>query len=160
MADAWIALGGNLDDREAALRAALEQISQFADLVRVSQFYETEPVGITDQPAFLNAVAHLRTDLEPHELLEHLLAVEQWMGRERTVRNGPRIIDLDLLLYGHQILDEPGLQVPHPRLQERRFVLAPLAELAPQFVHPVLRQTMAELLEKLPEGEWVKVYHS
>jgi 2-amino-4-hydroxy-6-hydroxymethyldihydropteridine diphosphokinase len=160
MPDAWIALGGNLGDREASLGAALQEASRFSDIVQVSSFYETEPVGFAEQPPFLNAVARLRTELDPRSLLDHLLAVEHQLGRARTIRNGPRVIDLDLLLYGQSVIDEPGLEIPHPRLHERRFVLAPLAELAPGLIHPVLQQTIAELLAKLPEGEWVRVLHS
>lgn len=160
MADAWIALGGNLGDRKGSLHAALMEISRFSEIVRVSSFYETEPVGFASQPPFLNAVAQLRTDLEAREVLNQLLAVEKKLGRERAIRNGPRVIDLDLLLYDDAIIDEPGIEVPHPRLHERRFVLTPLAELAPDLVHPIFQHTMAALLASLPEGEWVRPYHS
>ena len=156
VADAWIGLGTNLGDRAGTMRAALTAITEFAEVVAVSSFYETEPVGYADQPVFLNAAAHLRTTLSPRDQLSGLLHIERRFGRERTIRNGPRIIDLDILFYGAESVHEPGLEIPHPRLHERRFVLAPLAELAPDLVHPTLGHTMSELLAALPPGEWVR----
>ena len=123
---AYVGLGANLGDREATIRAA---VAELPGVVAVSTLRETDPVGITEQPRFLNGVVALETDLTPRELLDVLLAVERRLGRERRERWGPRTIDLDLLLYGDQTLDEPGLAVPHPRLHERRFALEPLAEL-------------------------------
>jgi 2-amino-4-hydroxy-6-hydroxymethyldihydropteridine diphosphokinase len=133
----YIGLGANLGDREANLRAALERLAELGGL-RVSSFRETDPVGITDQPRFVNAVAELETDLAAVALLERLLEIERQLGRDRSreERWGPRSIDLDLLLYGDEVIDEPGLTVPHPRLAERRFVLEPLHELAPDLVLP------------------------
>ncbi len=137
MARAYIGLGSNLGDREAALRAALALLGE--DVVAVSSFHETDPVGYLDQPRFLNAAAALETELEPRPLLERLLEVERELGRTRDgPRFGPRTIDLDLLLYADRIVDEPGLVVPHPRLAERRFVLEPLAELDPELGVPGL----------------------
>jgi 2-amino-4-hydroxy-6-hydroxymethyldihydropteridine diphosphokinase len=136
---AYIGLGGNLGDRRSHLERALELLDEDADIrvAGVSTFRETDPVGYVDQPRFLNAVAALETALPARELLERLLAVERALGRERTgPRYGPRTIDLDLLLYGDEEIDEPGLVVPHPRLAERRFVLEPLFELAPDLVLP------------------------
>jgi 2-amino-4-hydroxy-6-hydroxymethyldihydropteridine diphosphokinase len=138
---AYIGLGANLGDREGALRRALEALDAEAsiDVAAVSTVRETEPVGYLDQPPFLNAAARLETELAPRELLATLLRVEQELGRDRSgseIRFGPRTIDLDLLLYGELELDEDGLTVPHPRLHERRFVLEPLAELAPGLVVP------------------------
>jgi len=125
---AYVGLGANLGDREAAIRRAAELIGAR----RVSPLIETEPWGYADQPRFLNAVAEVETALGAHELLVRLLEVERQLGRERTgPRYGPRTIDLDLLLYGAETIDEPGLTVPHPRLHERQFVLEPLAALAP-----------------------------
>ena len=148
MARAYIGLGSNLGDREAALRGALELLRD--DVVAVSSFRETDPVGYLDQPRFLNAAAALETELEPRVLLERLLEVERELGRTRDgPRFGPRTIDLDLLLYGDRVVDEPGLVVPHPRLAERRFVLEPLAELDPDLVVPGLgrvRDLLAWLL--------------
>jgi 2-amino-4-hydroxy-6-hydroxymethyldihydropteridine diphosphokinase len=130
---AYIGLGSNLGDREQSIRRAAELIGAR----RVSTIRETEPWGIEDQPFFLNAVAELETDLPPRRLLDRLLVVERKLGRTRdSARFGPRTIDLDLLLYGDESIDRPGLQVPHPRLHERRFVLEPLAELEPSLVVP------------------------
>lgn len=129
---AYLGLGSNLGDREATIRRALEllQADDEIDVTAVSSLKETDPVGYEDQPRFLNGAAALRTELSPPELLERMFAVERQLGRVRTgPRFGPRTIDLDLLLYGQESIDEPGLRVPHPRLAERRFVLEPLAEL-------------------------------
>jgi 2-amino-4-hydroxy-6-hydroxymethyldihydropteridine diphosphokinase len=129
---AFIGLGANLGDREATLRQALDLLAAEpgVELRAVSTFRETDPVGYRNQPRFLNAAAKLETTLSPRELLDRMLAVERALGRERTgPRFGPRTIDLDLLLYGDETIDAPGLQVPHPRLHERRFALEPLAEL-------------------------------
>jgi 2-amino-4-hydroxy-6-hydroxymethyldihydropteridine diphosphokinase len=133
----YVGLGSNLGDREDNLRRALERLQELGPL-RVSSIRETDPVGITDQPRFLNAVVELETDLPARELLERLLAIERELGRDRAeeVRWGPRTIDLDLLLYGGETIDEPGLTVPHPRLAEREFVLEPLLELDPQLALP------------------------
>lgn len=141
MTRAYVGLGANLGDRSATMRAALEQLAAEpeVELVAVSSFRETAPVGITDQPRFLNAAAALDTQLRPRELLDRLLAIEGRLGRTRTgPRFGPRTIDLDLLVYGDEQIDEPGLQVPHPRLHERLFAVEPLAELEPQLVVPGL----------------------
>jgi 2-amino-4-hydroxy-6-hydroxymethyldihydropteridine diphosphokinase len=134
---AYIGLGANLGDREENLRAALDQLGTLGPL-RVSSFRETDPVGVTDQPRFVNAVAELETDLTAEGLLERLLEIERELGRDRSreERWGPRTIDLDLLIYGDEEIEEPGLTVPHPRLAERAFVLEPLHELAPDLVLP------------------------
>ncbi len=133
MPTAYISLGSNLGDREATIRAA---IAALPGVVAVSELRETEPVGVVDQPRFLNGAARLETELSARQLLDTLLAVERELGRERRERWGPRTIDLDLLLYGSETVDEPGLTVPHPRLHERRFALEPLAELDPELVVP------------------------
>jgi len=130
---AYVGLGANLGDREATIRAA---VGALPGVIAGSALRETDPVGMTEQPRFLNGVAALRTALAPRELLDVLIAVERRLGRERGERWGPRTIDLDLLLYGGETVDEPGLTVPHPRLHERRFVLEPLAELDPELVVP------------------------
>jgi 2-amino-4-hydroxy-6-hydroxymethyldihydropteridine diphosphokinase len=134
---AYIGLGSNLGDREGNLRAALERLSELGPL-RVSSVRETDPVGVADQPKFLNAGAELETDLSPQELLARLLEIERELGRERSseTRWGPRPLDLDLLLYGQETIDAPGLTVPHPRLAERRFALEPLHELEPDLALP------------------------
>jgi 2-amino-4-hydroxy-6-hydroxymethyldihydropteridine diphosphokinase len=132
---AYIGLGSNLGEREATLREALTRLSELdgVAVVAVSSFRETDPVGNADQPRFVNAAAELETTLGPRELLDRLLEVERSLGRDRTreERWGPRTVDLDLLLYGDETVGEPGLEVPHPRLAERAFVLQPLVELDP-----------------------------
>ena len=136
---AYIGLGGNLGDREGYLRRAVALLASDpdVDLVAVSRFRETDPVGFRDQPRFLNGAVAVETDLPARELLERLLAIERTLGRERGgPRFGPRTVDLDLLVYGPQTIDEPGLTVPHPRLAERRFALEPLAELEPELTLP------------------------
>jgi 2-amino-4-hydroxy-6-hydroxymethyldihydropteridine diphosphokinase len=126
----FVGLGSNLGDRELNLRRALERLEELGP-VRASSFRETDPVGVTDQPKFLNAAVEVATDLPPRELLERLLEIERELGRDRATerRWGPRVIDLDLLLFGGEAIDEPGLTVPHPHLADRRFVLEPLCEL-------------------------------
>jgi 2-amino-4-hydroxy-6-hydroxymethyldihydropteridine diphosphokinase len=140
MTRVYVGLGSNLGDREAALRSAIELLGREPGVAvrAVSTFRETDPVGVTEQPRFLNAVAELETAVPPRELLDRLLAIERELGRERTAerRWGPRAIDLDLLLYGDDVIDEQGLRVPHPRLAERRFVLEPLEELDPDLSLP------------------------
>jgi 2-amino-4-hydroxy-6-hydroxymethyldihydropteridine diphosphokinase len=131
---AYVALGSNLGDRGATIHAAVDALAADPeiDVIAVSALRETDPVGYLDQPRFLNGAAAVETDLEPRALLERLLAVEASLGRTREgPPMGPRTIDLDLLVYGDSVVDEPGLEVPHPRLHERRFALEPLAELAP-----------------------------
>jgi 2-amino-4-hydroxy-6-hydroxymethyldihydropteridine diphosphokinase len=136
---AYIGLGANLGEREATLRRALELLAATPglDVVAVSSFRETDPVGFTEQPRFVNAAAVVETDLPARALLDRLLAVERLLGRTRDgPRYGPRTVDLDLLLYGDEVIDEPGLRVPHPRLHERLFVVEPLLELDPGLVVP------------------------
>jgi 2-amino-4-hydroxy-6-hydroxymethyldihydropteridine diphosphokinase len=145
MTRAYVGLGANLGDREATIRAALDALP---GLVAVSALRETDPVGVVDQPSFLNGAAALETELAPRALLETLLAVERGLGRERGERWGPRTIDLDLLLYGDEAIDEPGLAVPHPRLHERRFALEPLLDLDPELEIPG-RGRVADLLAGL-----------
>ena len=139
MTRAFVGLGANLGDRERMLRAAVDALAaeEGIEVISVSTLRETEPVGVGEQPRFLNGAAELETTLTARELLDRLLAVEQRFGRVRNPgEHGPRTLDLDLLLYGGEVIDEPGLTVPHPRLHERRFVLEPLAELAPGLVVP------------------------
>ena len=135
---AYVGLGANLGDREATIRRALELLDAQPGIcvTAVSPLRETEPVGVTEQPRFLNGAAALETDLSPRELLDSLLRVERQLGRVRDARWGPRTIDLDLLVYGDVVLAEPGLELPHPRLHERPFALEPLRDLDPELVVP------------------------
>ena len=147
----FVALGSNMGEREENIRRALELLSQLPDteLVRASSLYDTEPVGEVEQPNFLNAVAELDTDMAARQLLWNLLLIEKRLGRVRTQKWGPRTIDLDLLLFGDQVIDEDDLRVPHPELIRRSFVLTPLAELEPALVHPTTGETIQSHLSQL-----------
>lgn len=150
MEPAYVALGSNLGDRAGYLVLALSELGRLPKtrLTRLSPVYETDPVGPPGQGPYLNAVVELQSSLSPEALLQALLAIEAGAGRKREARWGPRTLDLDLLFYGQRVLDLPGLRLPHPELHRRPFVLAPLADLAPNLVHPVLQKTVAELLRK------------
>ena len=153
MGRAYVALGANLGDREAALRLAVAALAGRGDtaVVAISELRETDPVGYVDQPQFLNGAVLLETELGARALLDELLEIERELGRVRDGRrDGPRAIDLDLLLYGDETIDEPGLTVPHPRLHERRFALEPLADLDPELVVPG-RGSVSQLLAALDE---------
>jgi 2-amino-4-hydroxy-6-hydroxymethyldihydropteridine diphosphokinase len=155
---AFVALGANLPSAvgvpSATIRAAMEQLAALGEVVARSSLYSTEPVGYRDQPAFINAVVEMRTALAPGALMEGLLAVERSFGRqrERQIAKGPRTLDLDLLLFDDLILDTETLTLPHPSMHERRFVLEPLAEIAPGWVHPLFQRTITELLSSLPDS--------
>jgi 2-amino-4-hydroxy-6-hydroxymethyldihydropteridine diphosphokinase len=147
-----IALGTNLGDRLANLRTALDALPPEVVILDKSKIYETPAWGFEDQPAFLNMAVKGRTDLKPEALLKHLKLLETRLGREPSFHWGPRLIDIDLLFYDDLILDTPRLVIPHPRLHERAFVLVPLADIAPDFIHPTLGKTIRELLEGMDKS--------
>jgi 2-amino-4-hydroxy-6-hydroxymethyldihydropteridine diphosphokinase len=151
-AKAYLGLGSNVGDRQAALSLAIEALGQgHVTLTSRSSLYRTEPVEVIDQEEFLNQVVALETDLEPAALLARCLDIEKSLGRVRERDKGPRILDIDLLLHGQAVLRTEGLEVPHPRLHLRRFVLVPLVEIAPEVRHPVLGLTAREMLQRCPD---------
>ena len=156
MVDVFIGLGSNVGDRESNLRKAMELLKEKMKLVKVSSMYETEPMYLKDQPWFVNCVAKLETDMTPKELLVYLGNIERRLGRQRSVRYGPRSIDLDILFYGNEIVEESDLKIPHPRLHERRFVLVPLVEIEPDRIHPVYRRSASTLLAYLNSNEFAR----
>lgn len=147
----FVGIGSNLGDREFLIRKAVEGLRELphTSVLRVSSLYDTDPVGEVVQPPFLNAVAWLESELDARALLWHLLLIERRMGRVRTQRWGPRSIDLDLIFHGDLVLDEPDLQVPHPEAHRRAFVLHPMLELDPDFVHPITGETVRKMVKKL-----------
>lgn len=153
---AYLSLGSNVGNRAHHLRDATARLLHCGRVLSVSSIYETEPVDFTEQPWFLNCALALATTHPPQQLMTELLRIEKDMGRERTQPKGPRTIDIDLLLYGDVILNSAGLTIPHPQMHRRRFVLEPLAEIAPEARHPLLQRSVRELLENLPEGQIVR----
>ncbi len=153
----YLSLGSNIGDRSANIARAIAALGERGIRVtRESSLYETEPVEFREQDWFLNSVFEGETELEPEELMKELLAIERSLGRERRVPKGPRVIDIDVLFYGDRVIHDPGLDIPHPRLSQRRFVLVPFAEIAPGVRHPVSGKTIAELLAETPDRSEVR----
>ena len=138
------------------MRTAITRLADFGNVAAVSSFYETEPVDVAAQPWFLNCAVKFETEKMPRQLMSAILTLEQTMGRQRRQNKGPRTIDIDVLLFGSSIIELPSLTVPHPRMHQRRFVLEPLAEIAPDIRHPIFKRTMRELRDALPPGQTVK----
>lgn len=152
----YLSLGSNVGDREAQLRDALARLGALGRMVALSSFYETEPVEFTQQPWFLNSAVALETNATPEQLMAAILRIEQAMGRQRVERKGPRFIDIDILLFGDTIVESQELTIPHPAMELRRFVLEPLAEIAPDARHPLYDKTIRELRDALPAGQTVR----
>ena len=150
---AYLSLGSNIGDREAHLREAIRRLETTGKVSALSSFYETEPVDFTQQALFLNCAVRLETSLAASDLMSRLLEIERELGRERVLKKGPRTIDIDILLFGDLVVNSAELTIPHPAMAERRFVLEPLAEIAPGVVHPVLKKTVWKLLAELPAGQ-------
>lgn len=159
LANAYLGLGSNLGDREQNLLRALSLLSTKVEVRRISSIYETEPVGYEEQPLFLNLVCQIATLLSPRELLNFAKEIEAAMGRVPSgQRNSPRLIDIDILLYGSESIESPDLTIPHPRLEERAFVLIPLAEIAPDLIPPQLGKSIAQLADKVGGKSGVRKY--
>jgi len=156
----YLSLGSNVGDRAANLNTAIDRLRAFGEVVAVSSCYETEPVEFTAQPWFLNCAVALDTEQTPGQLLSGILDIEQQLGRRRGQQKGPRILDIDILLFGDSIVEDAGLTIPHPAMQERRFVLEPLAEIAPDVLHPILKRSIRELRDALPPGQAVRKINS
>ncbi len=152
----YLSLGSNVGDREANLKSAVARLAALGRIVAASSFYETEPVEDIAQPWFLNCVVALDTAKMPKQLLAALINLEQQMGRQRLREKGPRTIDIDILLFGNSVVHTLGLAIPHPAMHQRRFVLEPLAEIAPEARHPVFKRTIRELRDALPAGQAVR----
>ncbi len=158
MSTAYIALGANIGDRDQSLQNASNRLAILGTITRRSSIYETDPVGYLDQPPFLNAVMALETSIGPTKLLSELHKIEYDLGRERSFRNAPRTIDLDLLLYDDEAIKSESLTIPHPRMHERAFVLIPLGEIAPDLVIPGAEKTVRKLVDALPDDTGVRVW--
>jgi 2-amino-4-hydroxy-6-hydroxymethyldihydropteridine diphosphokinase len=153
----YLSLGANVGDRAANLNTAIDRMGALGKVTAVSSFYETEPVELTAQPWFLNCALELETEKMPKQLLAGILKIEKEMGRRRVQKKGPRTLDIDILLFGNSIVKAKGLTIPHPAMHQRRFVLEPLAEIAPEVQHPVFKRTVRELKDALPPGQAVKL---
>lgn len=153
---AYLSLGSNVADREQNLKDALARLEIAGRTISVSSFYETEPVEVADQPWFLNCAVAVETTQSPQQLMATVLQIEREMGRQRTRIKGPRTMDIDILLFDDVIIDSPALKIPHPAMHKRRFVLEPLAEIAPNALQPVLKKTVQEMLDALSPGQAVR----
>ncbi len=152
----YLSLGSNLGDRAAHLNGAIKRMDTLGKIMAVSSFFETEPVELTAQPWFLNCAVELDTEKMPKQLLASIFDIEKEMGRRRVQKKGPRTVDIDILLFGNSIIKAKGLTIPHPAMHDRRFVLEPLAEIAPEIRHPIFKRTIRELRDALPPGQEVK----
>jgi GTP cyclohydrolase-4 len=155
----YLGLGSNLGNRQHNLEKAVELLAKEINIIKLSPLYETDPVGYREQPRFLNAVCEAATSLSPEELLSLAKKVEVTIGRIPSFRNAPRPIDIDILFYGNEIINLPELTIPHPRLEERAFVLVPLAQIAPELVHPVTYEVVGEMARTVEGREGVKRWH-
>ncbi len=160
MINAFIGIGTNLGDRKKHIAEALERLERRTDIkvIKSSSLYVTEPIGYVGQDWFLNCVVEVMTSMPPRELLSHCLSIEEQMGRTRTMQWGPRIIDLDILLYDDTVIEDDELTVPHPNMDKRRFVLVPIVEIAPDVIHPKLNKTVTDLLKNLKDAHKVDLY--
>lgn len=152
MTEVFIGIGSNMGDRQDNITSAVKALSQHGKIMLMSSLFETAPEGFTDQPDFLNCVISVETDATPLALLKILKKIEKDLGRRESFRNAPRTIDLDILFYGDEIIKVASLEIPHPRLQERAFVLVPMVQIAPRYMHPALHKTMLQMLSELEKG--------
>ncbi|HLG23706.1 MAG TPA: 2-amino-4-hydroxy-6-hydroxymethyldihydropteridine diphosphokinase [Candidatus Nanoarchaeia archaeon] len=158
MPQAFIGVGSNLGDKEQNIKKAVSEIKKISKTIKLSSLYKTEPVGFKEQDWFLNCALEIETKLAPADLLKSLKEIEKKMGREKTFKNGPRIIDLDMLFYGNTVLKNKTLKIPHPKIRERKFVLVPLNEIAPDFIHPKLKKKVNDLLKETKDKSEVELY--
>ena len=160
MADVFIGIGSNIGNKEENIRSSIKLMKKKCRILKTSSLYETEPVGYKEQDWFLNCAIEAETKIEPLELLEFLKSIEKNIGRVKEIKNGPRIIDMDILFYDDKIINESELIIPHPRLHERLFVLEPLKEIAPELVHPVFGKSIGEIYSEAKNGHEIRLFKS